>query len=229
MAKVGKARRKTAPRGTAPRRKAAAAQGAAERGRQRALRQAAGGGDHGARHGALRALLAPQRALVRRAGARAALEAVRARQVGRRRLERRQLYPDAGHGHRFDPASRGHACAGWIIMPLGGACGIVALRRALRAVEAADAEVVACIGADTNHVDSFRQSLGSFSVFARDAVLPYGCRRPERELRLPDLLLHAHLRRDTRGFRQALRRAARQCARLSARSVQEEADASRSI
>jgi acetyl-CoA acetyltransferase len=63
-------------------------------------------------------------------------------------------------------------------IPLGGACGIVALRRALRAVEAGDAEVVACLGADTNHVDSFRQSLGSFSVFARDAVFPYGSGGP---------------------------------------------------
>jgi acetyl-CoA acetyltransferase len=63
-------------------------------------------------------------------------------------------------------------------VPLGGACGIVALRRALRAVQAGDAEVVACIGADTNHVDSFRQSLGSFSVFARDAVVPYGSGGP---------------------------------------------------
>ena len=63
-------------------------------------------------------------------------------------------------------------------VPLGGACGIVAMRRALRAVQAGDAEVVACIGADTNHIDSFRQSLGSFSVFARDAVLPYGSGGP---------------------------------------------------
>ncbi|HWX37458.1 MAG TPA: AMP-binding protein [Steroidobacteraceae bacterium] len=63
-------------------------------------------------------------------------------------------------------------------IPLGGACGIVALRRALRAVQSGDAEVVACIGADTNHVDSFRQSLGSFSVFARDAVFPYGSGGP---------------------------------------------------
>jgi len=63
-------------------------------------------------------------------------------------------------------------------VPLGGACGIVALRRARRAVEAGDAEVVACIGADTNHVDSFRQSLASFSVFARDAVFPYGSGGP---------------------------------------------------
>lgn len=63
-------------------------------------------------------------------------------------------------------------------VPLGGACGIVTMRRALRAVQAGDAEVVACIGADTNHVDSFRQSLGNFSVFARDAVFPYGSGGP---------------------------------------------------
>ncbi len=63
-------------------------------------------------------------------------------------------------------------------LPLGGASGIVALRRALRAVQSGDAEVVACIGADTNHVESFRLSLGSFSVFARDAVFPYGSGGP---------------------------------------------------
>jgi acetyl-CoA acetyltransferase len=63
-------------------------------------------------------------------------------------------------------------------LPFGGASGIVALRRALRAVQAGDADVVACIGADTNHVDSFRLSLGSFSVFARDAVFPYGSGGP---------------------------------------------------
>lgn len=63
-------------------------------------------------------------------------------------------------------------------LPLGGASGIVALRRALRAVQAGDAEVVACIGADTNQVESFRASLGSFSVFARDAVFPYGSGGP---------------------------------------------------
>jgi acetyl-CoA acetyltransferase len=63
-------------------------------------------------------------------------------------------------------------------LPIGGASGVVALRRALRAVQCGDAEVVACIGADTNHVDSFRTSLGSFSVFARDAVFPYGSGGP---------------------------------------------------
>jgi len=63
-------------------------------------------------------------------------------------------------------------------LPIGGMSGIAALRRALRAVQCGDAEVVACIGADTNHVDSFRMSLGSFSVFARDAVFPYGSGGP---------------------------------------------------
>lgn len=63
-------------------------------------------------------------------------------------------------------------------LPIGGMSGIAALRRALRAVQCGDAEVVACIGADTNHVDSFRTSLGSFSVFARDAVFPYGSGGP---------------------------------------------------
>jgi acetyl-CoA acetyltransferase len=37
---------------------------------------------------------------------------------------------------------------------------------------------VACVGADTNHVDSFRLSLGSFSDFARDATYPYGSGGP---------------------------------------------------
>jgi acetyl-CoA acetyltransferase len=69
--------------------------------------------------------------------------------------------------------------ARWIDhLPIGGMSGIVALRRSLRAVQCGDAEVVACIGADTNHVDSFRMSLGSFSVFARDAVFPYGSGGP---------------------------------------------------
>ena len=63
-------------------------------------------------------------------------------------------------------------------IPTGGASGVMSLRRAARAVQAGDAEVVACIGADTNHVDSFRQTLGSFSHFARDASYPYGSGGP---------------------------------------------------
>jgi acetyl-CoA acetyltransferase len=63
-------------------------------------------------------------------------------------------------------------------MPTGGASGVMCLRRAARAVQAGDADVVACVGADTNHVDSFRQTLGSFSNFARDATYPYGSGGP---------------------------------------------------
>jgi acetyl-CoA acetyltransferase len=59
-------------------------------------------------------------------------------------------------------------------IPFGGASGVVALRRAARAVQAGDAEIVACVGADTNHVDSFRKTLSTFSRFAQDAVYPYG-------------------------------------------------------
>src|SRR6266571_3695915 len=63
-------------------------------------------------------------------------------------------------------------------IPLGGASGVVALRRAARAVQAGDAEVVACLAGDTNHVDSFRLTLANFSQFARDAVYPYGAGGP---------------------------------------------------
>ncbi len=59
-------------------------------------------------------------------------------------------------------------------IPFGGASGIVALRRAARAVQSGDAEIVACIAGDTNHVDSFRKTLSTFSRFAQDAVYPYG-------------------------------------------------------
>lgn len=63
-------------------------------------------------------------------------------------------------------------------IPMGGASGIVALRRAVRAVEAGDAEVVACVAADTNGTDTFNSTLGSFSQFTQDAVWPYGAGGP---------------------------------------------------
>ena len=55
-------------------------------------------------------------------------------------------------------------------VPFGGASAIVALRRAARAVQTGDAEFVACVAGDTNHVDSFRKTLSTFSRFAQDAV-----------------------------------------------------------
>lgn len=63
-------------------------------------------------------------------------------------------------------------------IPTGGASGVMALRRAARAVQSGDADIVACVAADTNHVDSFRLMLGSFSQFARDATYPYGSGGP---------------------------------------------------
>jgi acetyl-CoA acetyltransferase len=61
---------------------------------------------------------------------------------------------------------------------------VVALRRAARAVQSGDAEVVACIAGDTNHVDSFRQNLANFSRFARDAVYPFGAGGPNASFAL---------------------------------------------
>lgn len=63
-------------------------------------------------------------------------------------------------------------------IPMGGASGIVALRRAARAVEAGDAEVVACVAGDMNTPHSFRRMLGAFSRFAQDATWPYGAGGP---------------------------------------------------
>jgi acetyl-CoA acetyltransferase len=63
-------------------------------------------------------------------------------------------------------------------IPMGGASGVAALRRAARAVQAGDVDVVACVAGDANHVDSFRRMLSSFSRFAQDASYPYGSGGP---------------------------------------------------
>lgn len=62
--------------------------------------------------------------------------------------------------------------------PMGGAAGILSLRRAARAVQAGDADVVACIAADGNGPQSFRRSLEHFSRASQDAVYPYGAGGP---------------------------------------------------
>jgi acetyl-CoA acetyltransferase len=63
-------------------------------------------------------------------------------------------------------------------VPTGGASGVIALRRAARAVQSGDASVVACLAGDTNHVDSFRAMLTTFSRFSQDASYPYGSGGP---------------------------------------------------
>ena len=67
-------------------------------------------------------------------------------------------------------------CLEWL--PVGGACGPIALRRAARAVQAGDADVVACIAGDTANETSFRNLVADFSSFARTAAYPYGAGGP---------------------------------------------------
>ena len=69
-------------------------------------------------------------------------------------------------------------------LPMGGACGVIAMRRAARAVQAGDAEVVACIAGDTANAGSFRTLLADFSSFSRDAVYPHGAGGPNASFAL---------------------------------------------
>jgi acetyl-CoA acetyltransferase len=69
-------------------------------------------------------------------------------------------------------------------LPTGGACGVMALRRAARAVQCGDAEVVACIAGDTNGADSFHDLVARFSSFSRDYVWPYGAGGPNQSFAL---------------------------------------------
>jgi len=69
-------------------------------------------------------------------------------------------------------------------VPMGGASGVVAARRAARAVQAGDADVVACVAGDANHIDSFRRLLSSFSRFSMDAAYPYGYGGPNANFAL---------------------------------------------
>lgn len=69
-------------------------------------------------------------------------------------------------------------------VPMGGASGVVALRRAARAVQAGDADIVACVAGDTNPIDGFRKLLSAFSRFSLDAGYPYGYGGPNASFAL---------------------------------------------
>lgn len=76
-------------------------------------------------------------------------------------------------------------CPRWLdSIPMGGASASVALRRAARAIQAGDANIVACVAGDTNQIDSFRNMLSSFSRFAMDASYPYGYGGPNANFAL---------------------------------------------
>jgi acyl-coenzyme A synthetase/AMP-(fatty) acid ligase/acetyl-CoA acetyltransferase len=86
-------------------------------------------------------------------------------------------------------------------VPTGGASGVVTLRRAARAVQSGDADIVACVAGDTNHVDSFRAMLTSFSRFSQDASYPYGSGGPNGSFALMtrDYMNHYGIEREDFG------------------------------
>src|SRR5690625_4212068 len=69
-------------------------------------------------------------------------------------------------------------------IPTGGTCGVVALRRAARAVQCGDAEVAACLAGDTANHGSFRGLIENFSSMSRDFVYPYGAGGPNASFAL---------------------------------------------
>lgn len=69
-------------------------------------------------------------------------------------------------------------------IPLGGASGLVGLRRAARAVQNGDADIVVCIAGDTNQPGSFQDLLTNFSRFSQDAAYPYGAGGPNASFAL---------------------------------------------
>ncbi len=70
-------------------------------------------------------------------------------------------------------------CTRWLEqIPFGGASGVISLRRAARAVQNGDADIVACIGGDTSATESFKETVANFSNFSTDAVYPYGAPGP---------------------------------------------------
>ncbi len=76
-------------------------------------------------------------------------------------------------------------CPRWLdTVPTGGASGVIAMRRAARAVQAGDADVVACVAGDANRIDSFRTLLSGFSRFSMDATFPYGFGGPNASFAL---------------------------------------------
>ncbi|MBL0373361.1 thiolase family protein [Rhizobium sp. KVB221] len=69
-------------------------------------------------------------------------------------------------------------------IPFGGASGLVALRRAARAVQSGDADIIVCVAGDTNQPGSFQNLLARFSRFSEDATYPYGAGGPNASFAL---------------------------------------------
>lgn len=63
-------------------------------------------------------------------------------------------------------------------LPYGGCSGVIAMRRAARAIQCGDASVIACIGGDASGYRSFETMSAEFSNFSMDAAFPYGAAGP---------------------------------------------------
>jgi acetyl-CoA acetyltransferase len=63
-------------------------------------------------------------------------------------------------------------------LPTGGASGVMALRRAARAIQDGDASVVACIAGDTANERAFGDLVRHFSRFSSEAIYPHGAAGP---------------------------------------------------
>ena len=80
-------------------------------------------------------------------------------------------------------------CVRWIEEAnVGGVSGVLALRRAARAVQCGEAEIVACIGGDGAAHRSFELMAAQFSNWSIDAAFPYGAAGPNG----PFSLITAH-------------------------------------
>jgi acetyl-CoA acetyltransferase len=68
----------------------------------------------------------------------------------------------------------------WVLdMPMGGVSGVIGLKRAARAVQVGDAEIIACIGADAMAKKAnFKTLIRNFSTFSRDHTYQYGAAGP---------------------------------------------------
>ena len=70
-------------------------------------------------------------------------------------------------------------CLRWIdAIPYGGASGVIALRRAARAIQCGDANIIACLGGDGATHRAFETTAAQFSNFSIDAAFPYGAGGP---------------------------------------------------
>ncbi|MEM7466166.1 MAG: thiolase family protein, partial [Pseudomonadota bacterium] len=63
-------------------------------------------------------------------------------------------------------------------IPFGGASGIIAAKRAARTIQNGDANLIACIAADTLGPSDFEKLVANFSNATRDASFPYGAAGP---------------------------------------------------